>query len=281
MPEAAILDSHQHFWRYNAAEYPWLGDSMRSLQRDFLPADFALDAAPAGVSGSIAVQARQSIAETEWLLALARANPSIRGVVGWAPLAEPSAGAAVERLAGDPLLKGLRHVLHDEPDPAFMLRPAFLEGLAMLRRHALAFDLLIFPKHLPHAIELARRFPSQVFVLDHLAKPVIRAGLLSPWRESIAQLARHPNVYCKLSGMVTEALWRRWTPADLMPYFDVALHAFGPSRLMFGSDWPVLLAASSYPAWLDFLRTAIAPLTPHEQSQILATTAATAYRLAP
>lgn len=279
MAEPVAIDAHQHFWRYNAAEYGWLGESMRDLRRDFLPPDLRTEMTAAGIAATVAVQARQTLEETDWLLRLARDFPFIRGVVGWAPLTGPDVASGIERLAADPLLKGLRHVLHDEPDNAYMLRPEFLAGLALLRPHALAFDLLVFPKHLPHAIELVRRFPDQVFVLDHLAKPAIRAGLLVPWRDHLAALAKHPNVYCKISGMVTEADWARWSRDDLKPYIDSALDAFGPHRLMFGSDWPVLRTASSYAQWVTTVRDAISGLNADEQARIFSGTAIEAYRL--
>jgi L-fuconolactonase len=176
-------------------------------------------------------------------------------------------------------LKGVRHVLHDEPDDDYMLRQDFNRGIASLRRFGLAYDLLIFERHLPQTLALVRRHPDQVFIVDHIAKPRIREGLLSPWRERMKELAAFPNVYCKVSGMVTEAHWQEWTGRDLAPYFDAVLEAFGPRRLMFGSDWPVLLLASSYGRWVETFRRAVSRLTGDEQSWIEHRTAEAAYRL--
>lgn len=239
------IDSHQHFWRHSAAEYPWIPVGT-PLHRDWLPADLARIHAPLSFDGSIAVQARQSTAESDWLLGLADADPRVKGVVGWVDLRAPQAEADLERLAAHPRFVGVRHVAQDEPDDGFLARPGFVRGVGLLARFGLVYDLLVYERQLPAAIELVRQLPSQPFVLDHVAKPRIRAGELSPWRERIRELARHDNVVCKVSGMVTEADHAGWKPADLAPYLDVVLEAFGPRRLMFGSDWPVCLLAASY-----------------------------------
>ncbi len=283
MSEAAppIVDAHQHFWHYRAEEYPWISDAMASLRRNFLPADLEGEFAACGVSGAVTVQARQSMVETEWLLSLAEAHSFLQGVVGWVPLIDSNAEGHLERFAAYPKFKGVRHVLHDEPDDRYLLRPDFLSGIGLLRRHNLVYDILIFERHLPQTIEFVDLFPDQIFVLDHIAKPRIRARALSPWRENIRELARRPNVYCKLSGMAAEADWQRWTPASLHPYFEAVLEAFTPTRLMFGSDWPVLLAAGEYGRWLETVKTWIAPLTPAEQARILAGTAREVYRAPP
>lgn len=239
------LDSHQHFWRYDAPQYPWI-PAGSPLQRDWLPQDLAALQGPLGLDGSIAVQARQSMAESDWLLGLADADPRIRGVVGWVDLRSGTVEAELQRLARHPKFVGVRHVVQDEPDDRFLLRPDFQRGLGLLEPLHLTYDLLLFPRQLPAAIELVGRFPRQSFVLDHLAKPFIRDGTLDPWREQIRELARFPQVQCKVSGLVTEADHRRWKPADFRPYLDVVFEAFGPGRLMFGSDWPVCLLAGSY-----------------------------------
>lgn len=239
------LDSHQHFWNYSAAEYPWIPHGS-PLQRSWLPPDLARLHEPLGFAGSIAVQARQSVEESRWLLDLSDTHPGILGVVGWVDLQSESVEADLERFAPHPRWVGVRHVVQDEPDDEFLLRPAFQRGIARLRQFNLTYDLLIYPRQLPAAITLVGRFPEQRFVLDHIAKPVIRERRLSPWTDQIRELARNPNVVCKVSGMVTEADPRHWTPADLRPYLDVVFEAFGPRRLMFGSDWPVCLLAADY-----------------------------------
>ena len=283
MPEAAvsIVDAHHHFWHYRAEEYPWISDEMAPLRRNFLPADLESELLACGVSGAVTVQARQSMVETEWLLSLADEHSFVQGVVGWVPLTDANAEGHLERFAAHPKFKGVRHVLQDEPDGRYLLRPDFLSGVGLLGRHRLVYDILIFERHLPQTIEFVDQFPDQIFVLDHIAKPRIRAGVLSPWRENIRELARRRNVYCKLSGMATEADWIRWTPALLHPYFEVVLEAFTPSRLMFGSDWPVLLAAGEYGRWLETVKKWIAPLSPAEQARILAGTAREVYRAPP
>jgi len=241
------IDAHQHFWRYSPAEYPWIGAGMERLARDHLPADLAPLAKAAGIGGTVAVQARQSPAETRWLLDLAEGDPFIAGVVGWVDLRSPAVGDELAAFAGRRKLVGVRHVVQDEPDPRFLLGEAFGRGLEQLHQHGLAYDLLLHPPQLPAATELAGRMPGQPFVLDHLAKPRVKAGELEPWRRDIEALARRPNVSCKVSGLVTEAAWRQWRRADFAPYLDVVLAAFGPERLLFGSDWPVCLLAADYP----------------------------------
>lgn len=240
------LDSHQHFWRYSAAQYPWMKPEW-PIRRDFLPTDLAPLLRKARLDGSIAVQARQDLEENEFLLRLADAHPQVvRGVVGWVDLRSTQVDDQLRAFAAHPRAIGVRHVVQDEPDDDFMLRPDFVRGIGRLQQFELTYDLLIYPKQLPAAIRLVERFPDQPFVLDHLAKPVIRDGVISPWREQIRELARFPNVCCKVSGMVTEAKWVGWRMDDFRPYLDVVLEAFGIDRLMYGSDWPVALLAGTY-----------------------------------
>jgi L-fuconolactonase len=225
------------------------------------------------------VQARQKIEETAWLLQLAVEHDFLRGVVGWVPLSDPHVRSHLERFAGCPKLKAVRHVLHDEPDEFYMLRDDFNAGVALLGEFNVAYDILICERHLPQTIEFVDRHPRQVFILDHIAKPRIRDGVISPWRERLIELARRENVYCKLSGLVTEARWGRWAEAELQPYFDAVLEAFGPRRIMFGSDWPVLLVSVEYRRWMRVVENMIAALSPGERSRIMGETAAEAYRL--
>lgn len=239
------LDAHQHFWRYDAAQYPWIPVGS-PLERDWLPVDLHAVQQPLEFDGSIVVQARQSLAESDWLLGLADADARIHGVVGWVDLRAPNVSTDLARLARHPRFVGVRHVLQDEPDDRFALLPEFVRGIGLLRQFRLTYDLLIYPRQLAAAIELVRRFPEQPFVLDHLAKPEIRLGRRDPWQQQLRELAALPNVYCKVSGMVTEADHQQWRADDFRPYLDTVFEAFGPSRLMWGSDWPVCLLAGSY-----------------------------------
>lgn len=273
------VDAHHHFWKYNPAEYAWISEAMSVLRRDFLPPDLKSEIAKTGIDAVVSVQARQSLVETEWLLDLADGNDFIRGVVGWVPLVSPTVRADLERLADRPRLKAVRHVLQDEPDDGYMLRDDFNRGIGALKDLGLRYDILIYARHLPQSIQLVDRHPDQVFVLDHVAKPAIKSGQLAGWRENLRELARRPNVYCKISGMVTEADWHHWTPADLRPFVEVVLDAFGPSHLMFGSDWPVCLLASPYAGWHRFVASSIATLSGAEQDRIMGLTAAEAYGL--
>ena len=274
------IDSHQHFWHYSPAEYPWIGAGMERLARDYLPTDLAPHLAAAGLSGSVAVQARQSLAETHWLLDLAAANPLVRGVVGWVDLRSEGVADELAEFSSDPKFVGVRHVVQDEPDPRFLLGDTLIRGLRHLAPLSLTYDLLLYPHQLPAAAELAAILPEQPFVLDHLAKPRVRDGTaaaLEPWRRDLEALARHANVSCKLSGLVTEAAWQGWRRADFAPYLDVALDAFGPDRLMFGSDWPVCLLAAEYADVASLITDFIRPLAPADQEAILGGTAARFY----
>jgi len=262
------LDAHQHFWKFNAADYEWIQPDW-PIRRDFLPPDLEPLLAQAGLEGSIAVQARQSIEETRWLLDLASRHPFIRGVVGWFDLRSEQLEEELEQFMGHPKLLGVRHVLQDEVDERFMLRPDFMRGIGKLAQFDLTYDLLIFPRQLPAAIELAARFPAQRFVLDHIAKPRIEDGAISPWREQLIGLSKCPNVMCKISGMVTEANWGSWKNIDFQPYLDVVFEAFGPSRLMFGSDWPVCLLAGTYAQVLNLVQERLASLPEPSREDIL------------
>ena len=248
------IDTHQHFWRYNPEEFDWIDDSMAALRRDFLPHDLEPELAAAGFDGSIAVQARQTLDETRWLLDLAASSPLILGVVGWVDLRSPDVRAQLDEFAGNPKLLGIRHIVQSEPDDRFLLQPDFLRGISLLEEFDLTYDILIYPKHLPVAAEFVQRFPRQRFVLDHLAKPPIKSGNLHPWDFGIRELAKSPNVFCKLSGLMTEADWRNWKPEHIEPYLDVALDRFGPDRLMIGSDWPVCKVAASYSRAMNMIR---------------------------
>ena len=274
-----VIDAHHHLWDYNPKDYGWIGPGMDVLRRDFTPADLRNEMQQAGVDGAVAVQARQTLQETEWLLSLAAQHDFMRGVVGWAPLIDASVAGELQRLGSQPKLKGIRHVLQDEPDDCYMLRDDFNAGISQLRRLNLAYDVLIFERHLPQTIQFVDRHPDQVFVIDHIAKPRIRDGVLSPWRENLKELARRSHCYCKLSGVVTEADWRDWRSEEIRPYLEAVLDAFGPRRCLFGSDWPVLLLAGSYAGWAATVREFVSTLSSAEQERILGGTAAEVYRL--
>ena len=247
------IDSHQHFWQYDPTHQVWMTDRMNVLRRDYLPDELRPLLAAIGFSGTIAVQARQMVEETEWLLSLSDENDLIRGVVGWVDLRSAKLRGQLEKYAKHPKLVGVRHVVHDEPDDNFMLLPDFRRGIAQLREFGLTYDLLLFPRHLPVAAKLVAEFPEQPFVLDHVAKPAIRDRRVSPWKEDLQTLARFENVYCKLSGLVTEAAWRGWRPEDFRRYLDIVVEAFGVRRVMIGSDWPVCTLSGDYAAVMEIV----------------------------
>jgi L-fuconolactonase len=239
------LDAHQHFWSYDAAQYPWIPPGS-PLHRSWLPDDLAALQKPLGFDGSIAVQARQVVAESDWLLGLADKHANVKGVVGWVDLRSDRVEADLERLARHPKFVGVRHVVQEEPDDAFMLGKDFQRGISKLAAYGLTYDILIYPKQLEAALRLAENFPAQPFVLDHIAKPFIKAGVSEPWATQLRRLAKLPNVHCKVSGLLTEADHQAWRPEQFRPYLDTVFEAFGPARLMYGSDWPVCLFAGSY-----------------------------------
>lgn len=264
------IDAHQHFWSYNAVEYDWIDDSMRSLRRDYLPADLQPELDRAGFQGCVAVQARQTLEETRWLLELAERAPVVQGVVGWVDLRSPRVREDLESFAGaNCRLVGIRHIVQAEPDDRFLMQPEFLRGIAVLEEFDLAYDVLIYTKHLPLASEFVERFPRQRFVLDHLAKPPIKGRNLGAWELGIRRLASFPNVYCKVSGLVTEADWHNWKPQDIKPCLDVAFDCFGPRRLMIGSDWPVCTVAASYSRTMAVVKDYLAEHSPEVREAVL------------
>ena len=254
-------------------------EAMDVLRRDYLPGDLEPLLRAGGFDGTIAVQARQMIEETRWLLKLADQHSFIKGVVGWVDLCSPKLAAQLEEVAAHPKLVGVRHVLHDEPDDQFMLRPDFRRGIAHLRQFGLTYDLLLFPRHLPVAVKLVREFPEQPFVLDHIGKPRIAAGQFSPWREDLRALAECPNVWCKLSGLVTEAAWKQWQSADFHPYIEAVLEAFGLERVMIGSDWPVCTLSGDYGATMGVVTDYIRRFPTATQEEIFGGNCARFYRV--
>lgn len=275
-----FVDAHQHFWIYNPAEYGWITDSMSAIRRDFLPEELRPELDRDGFRGSVAVQTRQTIEETRWLLNLAEELPWILGTVGWVDLCSKNVRSQLAALAKNPKLVGIRHIVQSEPDDQFLLRSDFLNGISTLQDFNLAYDILIKPKHLTVAAKFVERFPNQRFVLDHLAKPFIKDGEMEGWATDIRRLASFPNVFCKLSGLVTEADWRHWKPAQITPYLDVALECFGAKRLMIGSDWPVCLVAASYRSVVDVIKKYLENQPPTTQTAVLAGNAEVFYRLA-
>jgi L-fuconolactonase len=273
------IDAHQHFWHYTPEEHSWIGPDMAILTKDHLPADLAPWLETAGIEGTVAVQARQTLEETQWLLELADRYPSIKGVVGWVDLRSPELRQQLERFCVHPKFRGVRHVVQDEPDDRFMLREDFMRGIGMLAEFDLTYDILIFPRHLPVACELVEKFPDQRFVLDHIAKPFIKDGRVSPWDADIRRLAAYPHVVCKVSGMVTEADWFQWQPADFRPYLDTVFEAFGTRRIMFGSDWPVCTLAGTYGDVANILADYVRGFSEEERADIWGETASRFYGL--
>ena len=274
------LDAHQHFWQYNPAEHVWMTEVMAALKRDFMPKDLKPLLAASGFEGCIAVQARQSLEETHWLLSLAEEYDFIQGVVGWVDLCSPDLPRVLDGLEGSARLVGVRHVVQDEPDDAFMLRPEFRRGIARLAENGLMYDLLVYPRQLYAAVKLAREFPAQRFVLDHIAKPAIADGQMEPWATQLRELAKLPNVTCKLSGMVTEAKWKQWREDDFRPYLDVVFDAFGAERLMIGSDWPVCTLAGGYAEVMGIVMDYVAQLPEEQRDGVLGGNCARVYGIA-
>ncbi len=272
------IDAHQHFWDPARGDYGWLTADLPALFKPFGPEDLAPHLAAHDISGTVLVQAAPSLAETEYLLDIASRTPFVRGVVGWIDFEEPEQRDALERLARHPLLKGLRPMIQDIADPDWMLRPALDWAFKALIAHDLAFDALVLPKHLANLRILIDRYPDLRVVIDHGAKPQIKDGAFEPWAGNIARLARETNAFCKCSGLVTEAR-ADWTPADLSPYLEHLLGSFGPERLIFGSDWPVLTMAGDYSDWFDTVNQAIRHWTQQQQAAVLGGNASRFYRL--
>jgi len=244
------IDSHHHLWAINDTDYVWMSEAHAVIRRDFLSDDLDAVLAESGIDGSVAVQARQMVEETDFLLGIANANPRIKAVVGWVPLCENGGEPFLEKFAAHPKLAGVRHVVHDEPDDDFILRPDFNEGIRNLAKYGLLYDILIFWKHLPQTIRFVDMHADQPFVVDHIAKPRITDGSFdTEWAAGIRELAKRENVSCKVSGMLTEVRGGSWDLDLLRPYFETVYEAFGPQRVMFGSDWPVCLLRSSHAEW--------------------------------
>ena len=277
-----IVDAHHHVWDPATADYPWLTDDLAVIRRRFTPDDLAPELAETGIDATVLVQTRSSLEETVEFLALADATPFIRGVVGWVDLTDPAAGEAIAALRAEPggeWLVGIRHQAHDEADPAWLVRDDVVRGIRAVGAAGLAYDLLVRSRELPAALQLARELPEVRFVIDHLAKPPIATGELEPWRSLLRPFAELDHVVCKVSGLVTEAAWPSWTPADLQPYVDHALEVFGPGRLLFGSDWPVCLLAASYGRVVEAALATLSGLDVTEQAAVMGGNATRIYGL--
>ena len=275
------IDSHQHFWHYAPATHGWITDEMEVLKRNYLPADLKKELDANEVAGCVSVQAAQTEQETQFLLDQAKEHAFIRGVVGWVDLQDEAVAARLAHWAEHPQFVGVRHIVQDETDAHFLARPAFRRGVGLLSQFDLTYDLLIREDQLPDALVFADQLLNVKLVVDHLAKPRIAAHELSPWKENIQALAERPNVHCKLSGLVTEADWKNWQPSDITPYLDVVLEAFGPDRVMVGSDWPVCLLAASYRRVNELMSQYLASLSASEQERVFGQNATSFYQLSP
>ncbi len=261
------IDSHHHLWAINDTDYVWMTEGHAVIRKDFLSAELDATMDASGIDGTVAVQARQMVEETDFLLALADANPRIRAVVGWVPLCENGGEPFLEQFAAHPKLVGVRHVVHDEPDDDFILRPDFNTGIRNLAKYGLRYDILIFWKHLPQTIRFVDMHPEQPFIVDHIAKPRIRKDAFdAEWAAGIRELATREHVSCKLSGVLTEVRDGSWDIDLIRPYFETVLEAFGPHRLMFGSDWPVCLLRSSHAEWTHLAAELTKDLSADEQA---------------
>src|SRR5579859_4748581 len=274
-----IIDAHQHFWQYDPHGHGWITDAMAVLKRDFLPADLAPQLLQSHVDRTVAVQAETSLRETEFLLDLAAGSERIAGVVGWIDLTSPTIAEQLQSFKGHKKLCGFRHLVQDESDDRYLLREDVVRGISAIGDAGFTYDLLLYPRQLPAAIELVAHCPKQKFVLDHCAKPSIKAHQFEPWATHIRELAQFPHVCCKLSGLITEADWHSWQPADLRPYLDLVVEAFTPSRLMFGSDWPVCLLAGEYAAVKGSIESYAQQFSPQDRAFIFGRVAAQFYDL--
>ena len=279
MPNETIVDSHHHFWSLDRLEYGWMPPGPNVLRHNFLPETMAPCLEEAGVSKTVLVQAHQSIEEAHWLLEIAEVMDFVAGVVAWADLTNPALGRDLDSIQAKKGLVGIRHQVEEEPDEAWLVRPDVIEGLKEVARHGLAYDLLVKGPHIKYVPEVAEKVPDLRMVVDHIAKPLIAAGEMDPWATHMADVAAIPGVYCKVSGMVTEADHIHWTVDDLVPYVAHVIEQFGFDRIMWGSDWPVCLLASSYANVLDAAMQAVGDLTPDQRQRFLAQNAVDFYGL--
>jgi L-fuconolactonase len=274
-----IIDSHQHFWNYEPVKHSWIDDEMAVIRRDFTPEDLQKVYQENGVDGCVAVQADQTLAETDFLIDLASKNDFIKGIVGWVDLRNEAVETDLERYSHQPKVKGFRHVVQGESDHNFLLRPNFLRGISALEKYNYVYDILIFPHQLGATLEFVKRFPNIKFVIDHIAKPYIKDGFYEGWANQMKAIAKHDNVYCKVSGMITEADYKTWTESQLHPYIDLVFNAFGTNRIMYGSDWPVCLVAGNYAQVKNIVTNYIADFSADEKATIMGKNAIQFYNL--
>ncbi|WP_346882610.1 amidohydrolase family protein [uncultured Algibacter sp.] len=274
-----IIDSHQHFWNYEPVKHNWIDDDMAVIRRDFTPSDLKQVYNENGIDGCVAVQADQTLAETDFLLELASQHDFIKGIVGWADLRGNDIDSVLEKYNQFKKIKGFRHVVQGEADHNFLLRPHFLRGIKALEKHNFTYDILIFPHQLGATLEFVKKFPNQKFVIDHIAKPYIKDGFYDGWAALMKAVAEHENVYCKVSGMITEADYKSWTESQLQPYLDLVFNAFGVDRIMYGSDWPVCLVAGNYSKVKGIMTNYISKLSEKEQHTIMGKNAVQFYNL--
>jgi L-fuconolactonase len=282
-----FIDAHQHFWHYDPTKHTWMSDAMSVLKTDFLPSDLEPLLTDCGLNGCVAVQANQAEEENTFLLQLAEKYDFIKGIVGWVDLQSEQVEARLAHYQQFKMIKGFRHVLHDEEDIDFMLRPAFLKGISLLKKYGYPYDILIFPKHLPNTLELVAAFPNQLFVIDHIAKPSIKTAenviardvATEGWRKGLEALAKYENVSCKISGMVTEADWKNWKQTDFTHYLDTVVELFGINRIMYGSDWPVCTLAANYEKQFDIVRHYFSNFSKQEQEKFFGGNASKFYNL--
>jgi L-fuconolactonase len=273
-----IIDSHQHFWTYRPERDTWITPEMETIRRDFYPEDLLPIQMVNKIEGCIAVQADSSEKETDFLIKCAREHSFVKGVVGWTDLRSPQLQARLEYYHEFSEIKGFRHIVQSEPD-GFLLDDSFCRGIAQLEQYSFTYDILVYPKQLPEVLQFVKKFPRQKFVIDHLAKPLIREKKLEPWRQLMKEIAQHDNVYCKISGLVTEAEWKAWRPTDFTPFQECVLEAFGPRRLLYGSDWPVCLVAASYEEQFTLTTRFISGLSPTEKKSVMGGNATSFYQL--
>lgn len=274
-----VIDAHQHFWKYDLEDHAWIDDSMAVIRRDFLPDDLREVYHEHKIEGCVAVQADQSLKETDFLLNLAKENDFVKAVVGWADLRAENIDAVLEKYQTQKKLKGFRHIVQAEVDPNFLLRSDFTRGISLLENYGYVYDILVFPHQLGATLEFVKQFPNQKFVIDHCAKPYIKDGSYEEWANLMAEIAKHENVSCKLSGLVTEADYTSWKPEQIEPYMNLVLKAFGSGRIMYGSDWPVCLVAGNYAQVKKLVTNFIAQLSSAEQAAIMGQNAIEFYNL--
>ena len=274
-----VIDSHQHFWKYEPVKHDWIDDEMSVIRRDFSPSDLTKVYQENSIDGCVAVQADQTLEETDFLIDLASNNNFIKGIVGWVDLRAENIEKVLEKYSTSKILKGFRHVVQGEPDHNFLLRPNFSRGISLLEKYNFTYDILVFPHQLGSVLEFVKKFPNQKFVIDHIAKPYIKDGYFEGWATMMTAIGKHENVSCKMSGMVTEADYNKWTPEQIHPYMNTVLEAFGSKRILFGSDWPVCLVAGNYSKIKKLTTDFISEFSQIEQNSIMGNNAIEFYNL--